>query len=67
MQANIETFIGCDADFDEADLVLFGAPTAVIWSSASAVRRRRFMISRPGRRRFSLPESFRSFWAGSIW
>ena len=26
MQANIETFIGCDADFDEADLVLFGAP-----------------------------------------
>ena len=26
MQANIETFIGCDADFAEADLVLFGAP-----------------------------------------
>ena len=24
MQANIETFIGCDADFAEADLVLFG-------------------------------------------
>ena len=87
MQANIETFIGCDADFAEADLVLFGAPfdsttsfrpgarfgpsamrhESFIWSSASAVRRRRFMISRPGRRRFSLPESFRSFWAGSIW
>ena len=26
MQANVETFIGCDADFAEADLVLFGAP-----------------------------------------
>ncbi|MBO5373435.1 MAG: agmatinase [Lachnospiraceae bacterium] len=23
---NIETFIGCDAEYDEADLVLFGAP-----------------------------------------
>ena len=26
MKKNIETFIGCDADFEEADLVLFGAP-----------------------------------------
>ena len=26
MKPNIETFIGCDADYKEADLVLFGAP-----------------------------------------
>lgn len=26
MQANIETFIGCDASFEEAQTVLFGAP-----------------------------------------
>ena len=26
MQPNIENFIGCDADFDKADMVLFGAP-----------------------------------------
>ena len=26
MQKNVETFIGCDADYDDASLVLFGAP-----------------------------------------
>ncbi len=26
MHSNIHTFIGCDTDFDEADLVIFGAP-----------------------------------------
>ena len=26
MHSNIHTFIGCDSDFDEADLVIFGAP-----------------------------------------
>lgn len=26
LSRNIETFIGCDASFDEADIVLFGAP-----------------------------------------
>ncbi len=26
MQKNIETFIGCDADYEDASLVLFGAP-----------------------------------------
>lgn len=26
MKQNIETFIGCDSDFDEAKIVLFGAP-----------------------------------------
>ncbi len=26
MERNIETFIGCDADYDEAKIVLFGAP-----------------------------------------
>ena len=26
LERNIETFIGCDADYDKARLVLFGAP-----------------------------------------
>jgi len=26
MQKNIETFIGCDCDYEEAKMVLFGAP-----------------------------------------
>ena len=26
MKPNIETFIGCDCGYDEADIVLFGAP-----------------------------------------
>ncbi|MBQ8676240.1 MAG: arginase family protein, partial [Bacteroidaceae bacterium] len=26
MKPNIETFIGCDASFDDASIVLFGAP-----------------------------------------
>ena len=26
MRQNVETFIGCDAHFDEAEIVLFGAP-----------------------------------------
>ena len=26
MKQNIETFIGCDADYDAARIVLFGAP-----------------------------------------
>lgn len=26
MRANVETFLGCDADFEEASVVLFGAP-----------------------------------------
>ncbi len=26
MERNVETFIGCDADFEEASIVLFGAP-----------------------------------------
>ncbi len=26
LERNIENFIGCDADYDEADIVLFGAP-----------------------------------------
>ena len=26
LQQNIETFIGCDAEYEEAEVVLFGAP-----------------------------------------
>ena len=26
MERNIETFIGCDADYEDAKIVLFGAP-----------------------------------------
>ena len=26
MNKNIQTFLACDADYDQADLVLFGAP-----------------------------------------
>ena len=26
MKQNVETFIGCDAPFEEAQIVLFGAP-----------------------------------------
>ena len=26
MEKNIETFIGCDCEYDEAKIVLFGAP-----------------------------------------
>ena len=26
MQRNIETFFGCDAEFDESKIVIFGAP-----------------------------------------
>ena len=26
MKQNVETFIGCDASYDEAQIVLFGAP-----------------------------------------
>lgn len=26
MQKNVETFLGCDADYDEASIVIFGAP-----------------------------------------
>ena len=26
LERNIETFIGCDADYEESKIVLFGAP-----------------------------------------
>jgi agmatinase len=26
LNKNIQTFIGCDKEFDEADIVIFGAP-----------------------------------------